>query len=109
MLVGGTHLGKATAFTAHTVYQAVALFARFKSLSVKRFFCFLFFWDKLYIFSYILERFFAHLAEQTLFADHERIISTALQGGSVNLMPLSVFITSEKSEILTALGSSKVL
>ena len=109
MLVGGTHLGKATAFTAHTVDKAVALFARFKSLSVKRFFCFLFFWDKLNIFSYILERFFAHLAEQTLFANHERIISTALQGGSVNLMPLSVFITSEKSEILTVSGSSKVL
>lgn len=109
MLVGGTHLCKTTAFAAHTVDKAVALFARFKSLSVKCFFCFLFFWDKLYIFSHILERFFAHLTEQALFADHERIISAALQGGSVNLIPLSVFVTSEKSEILTASGLSKVL
>lgn len=109
MLEGGTHLSKASAFTAHTVDKAVALLARFKSLSVKRFFCFLFFGDKLYIFFHICKRFFAHLAEQTPFADHERIISAALQGGIENLMPLSVFSTPSKAEIATASGSSKVL
>ena len=104
------HLHKTTAFTAHTVNKAVALRTYFKTFFVQRFISFFLIGNKFYILFDILKRFGTHTAQQTSFADvHERMISTTLQGGSVNVIPLSIFVILSNSVIVTFSGSSKVL
>lgn len=104
------HFHKAAAFTAHAVDKAVALCAYFKTFSVQRFVSLFLFGNKSDILLYVLKRFGTHLAQQASFTDvHARIISVALQGGSVNVIPLSLLVTPSNSAIVTFSGSSKVL